>query len=67
MKASPGDRIVVRGRTLGDRHRAGLITEVLGPDGTPPFMVRWLDSEHECFFIPGADAVVEHDEPVGQR
>ena len=62
MKAAVGDRLVIRGRTVGDGHRAGIITEVRGEGGTPPFIVKWLDTEHECFVFPGPDAVVEPSE-----
>ena len=64
MKAEPGDRIVIRGRNVGDVIRAGIITGVRGADGEPPYIVRWLDTEHECWFLPGPDAVIEHREPA---
>ena len=59
MNAAPGDRLVIRGHNVGDHDRVGILTEVRGPDGTPPYVVKWLDTEHECLIFPGADAVVQ--------
>jgi hypothetical protein len=35
------------------------VTEVRGPDGGPPYLVRWDDSGHETLYFPGNDATVE--------
>ncbi len=59
MKASVGDRIVVRGRTVDEKSRDGEIIEVRGPDGDPPWLIRW-DDGHEGLFFPGPDARIEH-------
>ena len=58
MRASVGDRFVVHGRTVGSPERHGVIIEVRGEGGGPPFLVRW-DDGHEGLFFPGADSVVE--------
>jgi iron-sulfur cluster repair protein YtfE (RIC family) len=60
MQACVGDRIVIKGHDVGDPDRDGEIIEVRGPDGTPPFVVRWDDNGHETLFFPGPDATVEH-------
>lgn len=60
MNASTGDRIVVRGHRQGEPNRDAEVLEVLGPDGGPPYRVRWGDSGHEGTFFPGSDAIVEH-------
>lgn len=57
MKASVGDRIVIRGRHTGQPVRAGRVVEVRGDEG--PFVVHWEDSGHETLYFPGTDAVVE--------
>jgi hypothetical protein len=44
-----------------------MVVEVRGPDGTPPFVVRWDDSGHEVLFFPGPDAVIEHIEKPNAR
>lgn len=62
MKASPGDRIVIRGHRVGEHDRDCEVLEVRGPAGTPPFLVRWGDDGHEALFFPGPDATVEHYE-----
>ncbi|MGI9557380.1 MAG: DUF1918 domain-containing protein [Solirubrobacterales bacterium] len=60
MKASPGDRLVIRGHHQGEHPRDGEILEVLGDDGAPPFVVRWSDDGHVSEFFPSSDASVEH-------
>ena len=62
MHASVGDRIIVRGHRVGEHDRDGEILEARGPDGTPPFLVRWEDDGHQSLFFPGPDATVEHFE-----
>lgn len=64
MKAAVGDRIVVQVDQDGASRRIGIITEVRHPDGTPPYMVRWLD-ERESLFFPSISARIEpHEEHV---
>lgn len=60
MHAHVGDQLRIRGRTIGHSDRTGEVIEVRGPEGTPPFVVRWDDSGHEVVFFPGSDAVIEH-------
>jgi len=59
MRAHVGDRLLVHGRTVGQRDQVGVIVEVRGPDDGPPFVVRYADG-HETLVFPGPDAVVEH-------
>jgi hypothetical protein len=58
MKANVGDWLVLKGRTVEQSDRRGLITEVHGVKGAPPYVVRWLDSGHVVTVIPGTDAIV---------
>ena len=60
MQARVGDRIVIRGHRVGEPLRDCEVLEVRGPQGGPPFLVRWEDSGHETLFFPGSDATVEH-------
>lgn len=62
MRASVGDRLVVRGHHLDDPVRDGEILEVRHEDGSPPYRVRWSDTGHESLVFPGPDAYVEHYE-----
>ena len=57
MQAHVGDEISVHSRHVGEHDRIGVITEVRGPDGTPPFAVRWNDG-HEAVFFPSADCTI---------
>ena len=59
MRAEVGDEIVVRGRHVGDEDRRGVITEVHGAGGAPPYLVRW-ENGHESRFVPSSDSVAEH-------
>ncbi len=59
MRASVGDRIVVKSKHVGENPRDGEVIEVHGTDGAPPFLVRWEDG-HEGLVFPGPDTVIEH-------
>lgn len=61
MKAQVGERIVVRGRVQGMPDRDGEVLEVRGPDGSPPFLVRWTDTGHTGLYFPAADAFIAHE------
>jgi hypothetical protein len=58
MRASVGDRVCVRGHSVGTAERHGEIREIHGPDGTPPFVVRW-DDGHDALFFPGPDTEIQ--------
>jgi hypothetical protein len=60
LTAAVGDRLVIRGHRVGEPERDAEIIEVRGPDGTPPFVVRWDDDGHESLMFPGTDAYVQH-------
>jgi hypothetical protein len=59
LRASPGDRLVVRGHHVGEPERDAEILEVLGENGAPPYKVRW-DDGHVAEVFPGSDAFVQH-------
>jgi hypothetical protein len=59
MQATPGDRIHIRGRAVGDSEKHGEIVEVRGDRGQPPYLVRFGDGQERLLF-PGPDAVIEH-------
>ena len=58
MHATKGDWLVVESSVLDRPSRKGLILDAEGPDGTPPFLVRWADNGHEGLIFPGPDAHV---------
>ncbi|MBI5089790.1 MAG: DUF1918 domain-containing protein [Actinobacteria bacterium] len=60
MHAAVGDQYRVRSRVIGHADRTGEILEVHGPDGGPPYLVRWDDDGHVGLVFPGTDALVEH-------
>lgn len=53
-----GDWLVIKGRTVEQADHRGLITEVHSADGSPPYVVKWLDSGHVATVIPGPDAII---------
>ncbi|MEU4225980.1 DUF1918 domain-containing protein [Nonomuraea sp. NPDC026600] len=57
MNATIGDRLLVHGNTVGERDRNGIIIEIKGSDGGPPYIVRF-DDGHTGLVFPGPDAVV---------
>lgn len=63
--AIPGDWLVVERPNIDHHARRALIIEVRGTDGSPPYLVRWLDDDRETLVFPGPDAhVVTADEQV---
>jgi hypothetical protein len=58
MKANVGDWLVMKGTTIDQSDQRGLITEIHSSDGAPPYVVRWLATDHEATVFPGADAIV---------
>ena len=59
MNANVGDRLILEGTHVGDPRRVGVILALRHQDGTPPYVVRWLDDGHEALVFPGPDAHVE--------
>ncbi|WP_123024413.1 DUF1918 domain-containing protein [Mycolicibacterium stellerae] len=58
MKAKTGDWLVMKGLTIDRPEHRGLITEVHSDDGSPPYVVHWLDSGRITTVFPGPDAIV---------
>lgn len=63
MKAHRGDRLIIEGTHVGDGRRIGVIVELRHADGTPPYVVRWLDDGHQVLVFPGPNARVERATP----
>jgi Domain of unknown function (DUF1918) len=59
MRAQLGDRLTVKGRHQGDEERHGEIIQVAGPEGAPPYLVRWEDG-HDSLFFPASDTEIVH-------
>ncbi|MFR9674049.1 DUF1918 domain-containing protein [Streptomyces sp. TR06-5] len=66
MHANTGDRLLVHGRTVGQHDKVAEIVEVMGPNGEPPYRVRF-DDGHEAVMSPGPDSVVRHERASGER
>lgn len=58
MRANTGDRLLMHGRVVGEHDRLAEIVEVLGPNGEPPYRVRFEDGR-EAVMSPGPDSVVQ--------
>jgi hypothetical protein len=50
MRAEVGDRLIVDG--AGGR-RECVIIRLQHPDGSPPYVVRWLPEGHIALMVPG--------------
>jgi uncharacterized protein DUF1918 len=48
MRASVGDVLVVP----GSERRAGLVIGVIGQDGAPPYVIKWLSDGHIAMVTP---------------
>lgn len=59
MRAQVGDHLVVEAPRDDAHRRTGVVTEVRGSEGAPPYQVRWLDEDHEALVYPGPDAHIE--------
>jgi hypothetical protein len=57
MKAAVGDQLHMHSNQVDMTDRIGEIVEVRGPDGEPPYLVRFADG-HERLVFPGSDSVV---------
>jgi len=66
MHARVGDEIVVRGTTDGVVERDGEIVGLHHADGSPPYDVRWAESEKVTVYFPGPDAAVRHLPQIAQ-
>jgi hypothetical protein len=64
MRASPGDRLLVKERSPGEGDREALIIEVWSEYGRPPYLVRWHDGRQNVFFPASADTLITGDGPV---
>jgi len=60
MRAQLGDVLVVESPTTGVTKRDGEIVGLHHQDGTPPYDVRWSDTDHVTLVFPGPDAHVRH-------
>ena len=60
MYASKGDRLVIHSQHVDGPVRDGEILDARGPEGSPPFVVRWSDTGHESLSSQVRDASVEH-------
>jgi hypothetical protein len=61
--AEVGNWLVVHGRTLDAPTREGLIVEVPHADGSPPYVVHWLDQDRLSTVFPGPDTTVSSVAP----
>lgn len=58
MRAHPGDWLIIERGDVDQHARRGRIEEVRAPDGSPPYLVRWTDTDRTVLMFPGPDAHV---------
>ncbi len=56
--ARPGDRLVIAAHHQGEPPRDAEVLEARGPDGGPPYLVRWEDTGRVSLHYPGPDAAI---------
>ncbi|MEA4945816.1 MAG: DUF1918 domain-containing protein [Propionicimonas sp.] len=59
MQAFIGDQVVLHGNKVGAADRRGVVTEVRGQNGGPPYVVRFEDG-HTTVVFPGTDCEIKH-------
>jgi hypothetical protein len=67
MKAHNGDWLVIEPVRVGEHRRRGLVTDVRGTDGEPPYRVRWTDTDRETLFFPGEGAHIVPAAEIGRH
>ncbi|MFI8071701.1 DUF1918 domain-containing protein [Streptomyces sp. NPDC086033] len=60
MRAHLGDQLVIERTTTGAAKRDGEIVGLHHEDGTPPYDVRWSDTDEVTLVFPGPDAHIHH-------
>ncbi len=64
MHAKIGDTLHIHASHTDVPDQWGRIVEVRGPDGSPPYVIRFTDG-HTGLVFPGPDAVVETPQHTG--
>ncbi|GAA2110728.1 hypothetical protein GCM10009841_33010 [Microlunatus panaciterrae] len=65
-QARVGDRIFLASNRTGVAVRTGEVLEIQGPDGGPPYLVRWTDGHTGLFYPgPGTSAQLTPHDPDG--
>ena len=67
LYAEIGDMLVIDDSGMAGLPRIGTIIAVTGPDGSPPYLVRWLAGDYESRIRPGRGARVERRCPAPRR
>lgn len=57
MKAHQGDHIILAASHVDQATRDGVVLEVRGDDGAPPYLVRWSDG-HTGLLYPGPGSIL---------
>jgi len=63
MEAQVGDRITMAAEHVGQSTREGVIREVKGEGGAPPYVVEWSDG-HTGIIHPGPGSVLRCEHPA---
>ncbi len=67
MQAHVGDRLHVRGRSVGHAEHSAVITEIRErPHEQPIFTIRY-DDGRQTLVCPGPDSVVHHQADCGSK
>ncbi len=62
MRAKAGDRLII----AGGSDRIGVVLSALGPDGSPPYVIKWLKGGHIAMVSPDKySRIVPAEHPAG--
>jgi hypothetical protein len=67
LRAEVGDLLVIDEGGGAGVPRIGEIVGTPSPDGSPPYLVRWLAGEYESTIMPGPRARIERRRQAGPR
>jgi Domain of unknown function (DUF1918) len=63
MKAHVGDLLVI----AGDQDRVGLVIGLRHPDGSPPYVIRWLNGGYVALVFPSQYTRIVPAEEIPQQ
>lgn len=67
MRAHTGDWLILKGRPKSSAAGRAMVLEAHGPEGSAPFLVRWIESGHQALVFPGPDAVIVTEAEQAER
>jgi hypothetical protein len=67
MRASVGDWLITESSSDHAHFRRAKILQTQGSDGEPPYLVHWVDNDHESLIFPGPDSQILTPDQLAHR